>query len=302
MKILTAYKIGFKSAFRSKKIALLIYLITLCLALSIAIPFGNTIEKEAGNSMAFTSLLKDFDYTVYKDFMNQSSKAIMPYLSVAVWTGLFYIFFTVFFEGGILTILKRSEDKYSLKTFWKGSAEYFLRFFRLAIYSITVQIIIFLAVYIPLVNILDSVFNSAESEVPLFYILISGIVIHIIILIFVLTVTDYAKIMMVENDNYKPFKTFLKSFAFVIRHFPSTYLLYLSLLIFPVLLFIFYFIAEGTIGMSTEAGIFIVFIIQQLFIWCRVFIKIWILGSELNLYGKFEWREKQTKKIPVFEL
>ena len=299
MKILTSYIMGFRSASKSKKLALLIYIITLCLVLCLAIPFGNTIEKETGNSTAFTSLLKDFDYTVYKDFMNQYSKAVEPYLSVAVWAGFFYLLFTIFFEGGILTILKRREKKYSLNTFWKGSAEYFSRFFRLAIYSVAFQIIIFLVIYIPLVNILDSVYDTVDSEVPLFYILLSGI---IILFIFVLTVTDYSKIMMVENDNNRPFKTFFKSFAFVLRHFPSTYFLYLILLLFPVLLFIIYFKVEGIIGMSSGIGIFAVFIIQQLFIWCRVFIKIWILGSELNLYGKFEGREKQIKKIPVFEV
>lgn len=302
MKILTSYIMGFKSAFKTKKLSITIYIITLCLALCLALPFGNTIEKEAGSSMAFVSLLKDFDYTVYKDFMNQSSKAIGPYLSVAVWAGLFYLILTIFFEGGILTILKRREGKYSLSAFWKGSAEYFSRFLRLAIYSVVIQIIVFLAVYIPLANILDSAYGTVESEVPLFYIGLSGMMIHLILFIFVLTVADYAKIMIVENENFKPLKTLLKSFAFVIKHFISTYFLYLSLLLFPVFLFIIYIKFEAVIGMSIGAGIFLVFIIQQLLIWCRVFIKIWFLGSELNLYGKFERREKQIKKIPVFEL
>ncbi len=76
------------------------------MALIIAIPFSSTIQKEAGSSMAFSALLKDFDYTVYRDFMNHSAMAIQPYISTAIWMGIFYLLFTIFFEGGILKVLK----------------------------------------------------------------------------------------------------------------------------------------------------------------------------------------------------
>ena len=302
MKILTSYFNGFVSAFKTKKLVVTIYLITLFLALIISIPFGNTIGDKAGNSMAFISLLKDFNYTVYQDFMNQYADAIYPLISIAIWTGVFYILFTIFFEGGILAVLTRKELKYSLTTFWGSGARYFSRFLRLAIYSIVIQVIIFFAVYIPVINIINSVSGSVESEKTLFYILLTGVVIHLILFILILTVTDYAKIMMVENEKHKPFKTLFKSFGFVLKHLLSAYFLYLGLLIVPVILFITYFWLEAEIGMSTGIKIFIIFIIQQLFIWCRVFIKIWILGSELFLYEKLEIKGEPDLKEIVFEI
>ena len=301
MKIPRSYINGFISAFKTKKISTTIYLITLSLALITAIPFNNLIGNKAGSSMAFVTLLKDFNFTVYQDFMNKYADAIYPFISVAVWIGLFYLLFTIFFEGGILTILIKNERKYSLTVFWEGSAAYFSRFLRLAIYSLIIQAIVVFAVYMPVINILDSVSDSAESEKVLFYILLTGFLIHIIFFIFILTVTDYAKIMMAENKKYRPFKTLLKSFGFVSRHFLSTYFLYLSLLILPVALFIVYFLLEAEVGMTTGIKIFIVFIIQQLFIWCRVFIKIWILGSELSLYSRFKIKEPAVKDA-VFEI
>ncbi len=302
MKILSSYFNGFVSAYKVKKLVTTIFLITLFLALILAIPFGNTIKNKAGNSMAFISLIKDFNYPVYKDFMNQYADAIYPFISVAIWTGIFYLLFTIFFEGGILDILIRNERKYSLTTFWGANARYFSRFLRHAIYSIIIQVVIALAVYIPVVNILDSVSATVESEKTLFYIFLTGVIIHLIFFIFILTVTDYAKIMMVENKKYKPFKTLFKSFKFVLKHFLSTYILYLSLLIVPVVLLIVYFGLEAQIGMSTGIQILIILIIQQLFIWCRVFIKIWILGSELILHSKLETKEEQIAKEVVFEI
>ncbi len=300
MKILKAYSSGFKAALNTKKLSATIYIITIMMALILAIPFGGTIEKEAGNSMAFTNLLKDFDYTVYKDFMDQSAKAIKPYISAAIWMGIFYLIFTIFFEGGILTVLKRKEDKFSLRFFWEAGAKYFSRFLRLAIYMIIAHAVAAAIIFITLSKILSLASDKVTSEASLFYIGLTGIIIYILIFIFLLAVTDYAKIMLVENEEYRPFRTIARSFSFVFRHFLSAYFLYLLLLIVPVLLFLIYFRVEGGIGMATGGKIFIIFIFQQFFIWARIFIKIWILGSELNLYRKFEKKEESVEGEPVF--
>ena len=300
MKIINSYTTGFKAALNTKKLITTIYIITFLMTLVLAIPFGNTIQKEAGNSMAFSTLLKDFDYTVYQDFMHHSAKAIQPYISTAMWMGIFYLLFTIFFEGGILTVLKRKEDKFTLRFFWEASAKYFSRFFRLAIYMMIAQAVIAFISFIILAQILDYVYKSASNEISLFYTTLIGIIIYLLIFISLLTVTDYAKVMIVENDEYRPFRTILRSFGFVFKHFLSTYSLYLLLLVVPILLFVIYFKIESIIGMSSGWTILLIFIIQQLLIGCRVFIKIWILGSELTLYRKFELKEESADGEPVF--
>jgi hypothetical protein len=300
MKIFNSYAAGFKSAFNTKKLVTTIYVITFLMALMLAIPFGTTIQKEAGNSMAFSALLKGFDYTVYQDFMNHSRDAIQPYIATAIWIGIFYLLFTIFFEGGILTVLKRKEDKFTLRFFWEASAKYFSRFLRLAVYMIIVQAVTAVIFFIILAQIISSVYKSAPNEISIFYTFVAGVVIYLVIFIFLLTVTDYAKVMLVENEVYRPFRTILRSFGFVFKHFLSTYFLYLLLLIVPILLFAIYFKLESAIGMTSGWKILIIFIIQQLLVWSRVFTKIWILGSELNLYRNFEKKEEITEGEPVF--
>lgn len=270
------------------------------MALILAIPFSSTIENEAGNSMAFSTLLKDFDYTVYQDFMNHSAKAIQPYISTVIWLGIFYLLFTIFFEGGILTVLKRKEDKFTLRFFWEASAKYFGRFLRLAIYMIIIQAIVAVILFLILSLILSSVYKSAPNESYIFYTVLAGVIIYLLIFIFLLVVTDYSKVMIVGNDEYRPFRTIIRSFAFSFKHFLSTYFLYLLLLVVPIFLFLIYFKIESAIGMTSGFGILIVFIIQQLLVWSRVFTKIWILGSELTLYRKFEVKEEISEGEPVF--
>lgn len=300
MKIITSYASGFKATFNTKKLVTTIYVITLLMALILAIPFSGTIQKEAGNSMAFNALLKGFDYTVYQDFMNHFARAIQPYISTAIWMGIFYLLFTIFFEGGILTVLKRKENKFTLRFFWEASAKYFSRFLRLALYMIILQAIIAVILFFILAAILSSVYKSAPNESYIFYTVLIGVIIYLLIFIFLLIVTDYAKVMMVENDEYRSLRTILRSFGFSFKHFLSTYSLYLLLLVVPIFLFLIYFKIESAIGMSSGWRILLIFIIQQLLVWSRIFTKIWILGSELTLYGKFEIKEEASEGEPVF--
>jgi hypothetical protein len=295
MKLLHSYGKGFNQTFSNKKIVTTIYAILLLFALAIAIPFSKTIKIEAGNSMAISKLLNDFNYTVYTDFMREAGKAIQPYISTAFWIAILYLVFTIFFSGGILTLLKDGKGDKSLKLFWQGCAIYFWRFFRLALYMVILQIIAFIAVYIPLSAIIGSI-SKTSTEPTIFYTAIAGVVIHLLLFIILLTVTDYAKVMMVEHDAYRPLRTIIRSFGFVFKHFFSTIGLYKSLLIFPVVLFVLYFIVVDKIGMSTWFTIFITFIIQQAFIWLRVYVKFWYLASELDLYNRFD-----NQDVPVFE-
>ena len=165
---------------------------------------------------------------------------------------------------------------------------------------IIAQVILAVVLFLILSLILSSVYKSAPNESYLFYTTLIGVIIYLLIFIFMLIVTDYAKVMMVENDEYRPFRTILRSFGFAFKHFLSTYFLYLLLLIVPIVLFLVYFKIESLIGMTSGWGILIIFIIQQLLVWCRVFTKIWILGSELTLYRKFENKEEAEEGEPVF--
>ena len=301
MKLLNSYGAGFSQTFNKKKLVTTIYAILLLFALAIAIPFSKTIKIEAGNSMAISKLLNDFNYTVYTDFMREAGKAINPYISIAFWIAVLYLVFTIFFSGGILTLLKDETNDKSLKSFWQGCAIYFWRFFRLALYMIILQFIAFIAVYIPLSAIIVSI-SKTSTEPTIFYTAIAGFIVHLVIFITLLTVTDYAKVMMVRHDEYRPLRTIFRSFGFVFRHLFSTIGLYKSLLIFPVVLFVLYFIVIDKIGMFSGFTIFITFIIQQAFIWLRVYVKVWYLASELDLYNKFDKQDvPQVEGEPVFE-
>jgi hypothetical protein len=277
--------------------AALIYTVILLMALIIVLPFHSAVSGQAGNSMALHSLLKQFNYTIYTDFMHSAGKIINPLLYTAVWMGIFYFLVTVFFSGGILSSLSKKDGKFSAANFLAVSGEYFFRFLRLGIYLLIIIFFIAIAIFLPLGKILSSNYDTTQSEASLFYISIAGAFVFAIFFLLILLIGDYAKIILFNTDSRKVIRTIGKSVKFVFRHLFGTYCLYLLILLVLILSFIIYFVLENVIGMVSGITIFIVFLIQQAFIWLRILIKIWFLGSEVSFYNNMNQSEYQKVSI-----
>lgn len=299
MKIFKAYFQGLLSAGRSKIMTTVIYVITFILALLLAIPFRATLGKIAGNTMDINSMIKGFDFTTYSDFLRSAGHALSPFISAAMWFGIFYLIFTIFFSGGVLKILNEEKQKFSAGAFFKSCAQFFFRYLRLAVYLIILQIIFAILIFLPVSEIVSAAAATVQNEAELFYLSLYGLIIYLFFFILILTIGDYAKIILFVNDSRKSLKSIWLSFKFVIRHFLSAYLLYLLLLIVPIIIFVSYFYLDSAIGMVSGFTIFIMFLIQQILIWTRTWIKIWFLGSELSLYNLFPADKIQSVKNEI---
>ncbi len=291
MKIVKAYSAGLISAAKSKRMTTLIYAATLLLALVIAIPFHAVVTARAGNTMALSSLVKHFDYTSYTDFMRQSGKAIRPFLLTAVWMGFFFLIFTIFFSGGVLTILNE-ENKLNIKEFLSGCGKFFMRYLRLAIYMLIIISVVEGLLFFAIGAVLVSAYPSVQSEASLFYMFLVGAIVCLVFFILFLAISDYAKVILFREDSKKVLKSMWTSTRFVFRHFFGAYFLYLLVLIAPVVFFILYFLLDESIGMVSGFTIFIMFLIQQILIWLRTWVKIWFLGSELTYFDLIQESKK----------
>ncbi len=284
MKFITSYITGITSTFKKTKILFLLYSTALILALVVAISFKKAISDDAGSSLALLSMLKDFDYSAYSNFMHFFRNTISPLYKVAVYLGIFYTIFSVFFSGGIISSIKNNSN--SLSRFWADSWTYLSRFFRLFLYILIAQIIAALLVFFPVAGIIGTISSSVESEATYFYVALSGIVIYLFFLTILILVSDYAKIMLVSDAAFRPFRTMFRAFGYVFKHFFSVYGLNVLFLISGIILFVIYFFIADKIGMTSGFTIFVMFIIQQLIIVCRLFLKISVYGGEVDLVKK----------------
>ena len=301
MKIIKAYTKGFGRTLSSYKMVSVIYFITLILGLTITIPFRNTLKKAIGHSLIPEKLLYGFNFTIFEDFIRNNGKVMLPFLQIIFWVGIVYLLFTVFFAGGILNIFYNERNKFSMQSFFEGCGKYFLRFFRLMIFTFLLNFIFILITYLPLGLIFSFLENSHLSERTLFYIGSAGVLFHFFLIGLSLIISDYAKIEIVINDTQKVFKTFWQSVKFTIKHFFEVYALYLMLLIFPFLLFAIYYYIDKSFTMTSAKTILSMFLIQQIIIWLKLFSKVWFYKSELSYY-KNHIKDKQEEGKEFLDL
>lgn len=283
MNILKSYWEGFKRTSIITRVVTIIYTITMMLGLILAFTFNSIMTNNFVNRSDLHKLFGDFNFTVYFDFMNNYGNMIKPLTNIMIWFGFFYFFFTVFFSGGILKLFEGSSIKSKSQAFFAGSAKFFFRFLRLGIYILIFQAIGFAVIAVGF----SSIFNRAlpaSTEPKLFTMLVVWGAVHLVYFIFVSVVSDYAKITLVKEDSKKVWKAMWLSFKFTAKKIYLTFSLYIILLIFPILLFAVYFWIDGFFGMTSGVGIIIMFFVQQIFIWFRLFAKAWILGSEHDLF------------------
>ncbi len=295
---MTAIKSYFKGlgiAWNSKRMTLLLYILLLIFSFIVLIPFFGVLKKEIGYSMSVYPLLKDFDYTVYTDFLQHSGKALKPFVSIGIWLSVFYILFGVFLSGGIIHIIYNEENKFSLKEFFAGCGNYVLPFFRVTVFSFILQAIIAILVYAPLMAYLDSLKKTAESEATLVYTFLTGAAIHLILAAFVMLIMDYAKIMLVVNESKKSFVSIWLSLKFFFRYFFRVIFLYVLLLILPVAFMAGYFLFSQQFSIMSKQSFVIVVSVQQIFMLMRIWFKIWFFGSEITLLTETLGIEKQNE-------
>jgi hypothetical protein len=261
----------------------MIYVINLLFALALAIPFYGVITNAAHGSLQVNKLLEGFNYTTMQEFMDSTKGSISLLFKEGIWLAILYLLVSIFMAGGILKTLDNGAV-FERKEFFANGSKFFFKFLRLTLYFIIIHALVILIIYLPLSLIIVTLGKNAESEKALIYAAIAGGGLYILIFIYLLIVAHYTRFMIITEDSTKVLKKIWASVKFVSRKFFSTYPLYLLLLAGLVLLILVYKFLSGVIGMTTGFTIFIMFLIQQAFIWSRIWFKIWIYGSQLEYY------------------
>ncbi len=288
---MNALAVAFRQTLGSLRLVGLLYAFTLGLALLVALPFYGTLKVEDQNSLAFLTLLDGFDYTVYSDFMQQSSRAIRPLLSVGRWLGILYVFLSVYVSGGILYQFAQprttgSTSRFNTGVFWQACSHYFGRFGRL--FGVTLLFVLVLfgipAVITVIVLAVLLLTETSLTERGQFLIGLAGFGMAAVLATLVLCIGDYAKVVMFREDERNAFRAFGRAGRLVLGNLSRTYGLYSLLILIGVGLFGLYFLIDGLITMRNWPTIIIMLVVQQALIFARVGLKVWSLGTAYHVY------------------
>lgn len=299
---------GFKKTAKVPQMVVLLFAINFLFSFVVAVPMYHSLKESIERSQVGENLAKGFDYLWWEEFRDESkglartfSPSIIGYgalldnlenlvqmrflqlPSSLLVAGLLYIVLHTFLAGGVLSLFNQNSSKFTMKSFFEGAGKYFFRFFFLMLISW----LFFIAVaglqgifY----SILDNISANALTEkTPFFFGLLFSAVI-LFLFMFIQMVFDYARINVVAEESKNILKSGLQGLGFVFRHLGSTLGLYYSLFTVSIAIAILYAYAKNFIHQSSFLGVFIAFLVQQIFIFAVIWLRCWLYSSQLELY------------------
>ena len=293
MNIAKAYYKGFRAASRSPRMLFLIYGTNLVLAVLVAIPFYFTMNTAAGHSRGLLALVSDFDFTVMSDIFRNTAEALSTIKTQTITIAAAFFILSVFFVGGILQTIQ--QEQFKVSSFFKYSGISLFRFLLLNAVMLVGHAIWFLIIAGILSFINNMVIDSINSEWTFYYINGGIALLYVLGVLFLLMVSDYGKFFLHIRKSHNFLKGSWKGLGFVLRHFGKTYTLFFLLILLPVVVVLLYYWVETKIEVSTALGLIILFLVQQAFIFLRVWFRVWIFGSQFKLYEDDSEKDKAKK-------
>lgn len=283
MAVIKPYRSGWKKVWKNKKMWVLLYLLNFVFALLSAVPFSGFLSKSIGHSLANTNMLNGFDYTFISDLLREYGSGFSVIMNLSMGIILLFFIFSIFWMGGILSILKNEENDYSFQKFWQGSAFYFWKLTRLTFYFIFFQIVIL--GFFAFIFLQQGVSPfEIESEISIIKSAMILLPIYLFFATIIFMIQDYAKIHIIHDDAKLIFQSIKNAFLFVLTNFRKCFGLYLLNLLTFSIFFGIYWILSNSFNSNSTPTIALLFLIGQAFIFSRIAVKLLNLGSAMELF------------------
>jgi len=215
------------------------------------------------------------------------------YNSILVLLGFLYICMSNFLAGGFISMYSR-EYRSSFSEFMMDGAKYFGRFFRLALLALVFYYLFFTL----LVDWIDASIpawtqNSVSEQTPYLFYIIKGILAIFLLSVFSM-VFDYARIRIVLDDRTSALLASVAGGRFALRNFLNTYGLYFLLALLGVVLITIYALLEGLIPQDSYWPLVAVFLLQQLYMIARFWLKASFYACQTALYRDLATEEHRA--------
>lgn len=284
MSILRTISFGFRRATTERKMVLVLYAINLVIAIPLTMAWRSVILAGLGDSLASSRLREGLDFTVFQDFMKIHGEGLSAVLYQISWFMIISMLVNTFLAGGILGAIRDEREKFSASSFFSDCGKYFIQFLRLFLIFV-VLLFLAAAVFGALVGIADDALTkNVTSEITDLWVNVSALVVFLIPLTVILMVADYAKIGVVLSNERSMLNSAWRSTRFVFRRFARTLGLEILMVTIPIVFFAMYLSLDLAIGMTSGLTIFVMMVIQQIFMISRAWTKVFFFASEMSLY------------------
>ncbi len=273
-----------------KRLILWLYLINLAFAAVLVIPLRNVIREISKTDLA-DEFVSDFPVNRFAAFWSEHSSAFKSLGIAAVGLGVLYLIVNIFLAGGLIASLS-AEHRVSLRRFAHTAGRYFWRYLRL---------FVLLAIVLGLVlagygawgqEFIEDLQKNATTDVASFLWRAVAVAVVLVLVSLVLMVFDYAKIRTVVDSRRSMFLAALAALAFSLRRPLRTVSLFYLNLVVVAALFAVYLLVENQFSNATTVSMVSLFVVQQIFILSRIWMKLSFFSTQTALY------QAATKALP----
>jgi hypothetical protein len=218
-------------------------------------------------------------------------------LDVALILLVLYVLLWTYLSGGFVGVYAR-EQRSSFNEFLQFGARNFGRFFRLAIIQLLMYFLIF-AVVNWLSGSIRTWTSNEPSEMTAFTYFMMRNVAVLLIVGLVTLVFDYAKIRMVVDGRVSALGAFGGGVRFVVGHPARTSAVAVVLAALGGACAGLFVLLEAQIPQSSFWPIVLVFVLQQIYVWCRQWIRAGYYATQTALYQTWAKQVKADEPGPA---
>jgi hypothetical protein len=268
MTVRNAFFNGLRVGMRQWRITAIVYLLQLCLALTVGMQVYDVLQASIGQSLEIKKLLYQYDHTVITDFLKVHGSSIAPLIGQTRWLLLAWLLFSVFMDGGLLYCSTLS-TKISGKSFWQGGAIYFIPFLKFALFFLALALVWTGLIFVPLMTNLQSMLQEFYSEKHVVWLVFLLLIVWLtgLALLFVWSVLSRLYRINTEFSIFNSIKNGARTFR---QKFWRLILLCACFFGIQLSLIGIYWMVAGTIGMVTALSILMLVVIQQAFVFIRI--------------------------------
>ena len=294
MKIWKSFLSGIKLAAlrRHLKMALVLWGFNFILGLVFYFLAADFFSRALGNSALAEGLQRKMDFNVIFELVAHHAEGLRTLREAALLLMALFFLVSVFLNGGILHIFTAAgrepgfmgERGRLAPDFFQGAGKYFGRFCRLCLYSLLLWVT-FIFLFLIISEILGSLYTGGTNERLMVLIFIIEAAIALFFWFFIKMILDYTQIKIVLEDSRFVFRSFLQMIAWVLSHLGKTLGLYYLLLLLGLAWMLGEWGWEAVIPMSSPALMIIFFLVGQIFIAGRCWLRMAVLAGQLDLYS-----------------